>query len=297
MSAQKEIVFMPQWTAQAQFAGFYVAEAKGFYKEAGLNVKIKHPSLSTPNINYLIDGQCQLATLSLSQAMRYIDEGVHVVNILQILQHNPIMIISHAPLRGIESLRGKKIGYWRIGFTEIPFAMDNIHHLNIQWIPFISHNNLYISGAVDAIMAMSYNEYFQLKMSGQRMKDSQLFYFRDHGYNVPGDGLYVMASYYKNHKQEVEKFAQASRKGWEWAMEHPEEAIDIIMQYTKKNGIATNKISQEWMLEEYTRMFTDPHTGKRTYQLSPQNLEMVNKLLKKGNIIKKSVTYEQLTKP
>ena len=40
------IVFIPQWTAQAQFAGYYVAEAKGFYREAGVKVRIEHPSLT-----------------------------------------------------------------------------------------------------------------------------------------------------------------------------------------------------------------------------------------------------------
>ncbi len=52
--AQKEIVFSPQWTAQTQFAGFYVADAKGNYREAGLNMHIQHPSVSNPCINRLM---------------------------------------------------------------------------------------------------------------------------------------------------------------------------------------------------------------------------------------------------
>ncbi len=48
-SAQNDVlVFTPQWTAQAQFAGYYVAEAKGFFREAGVNVRIEHPSSTQP---------------------------------------------------------------------------------------------------------------------------------------------------------------------------------------------------------------------------------------------------------
>ena len=63
---------------------------------------------------------------------------------------------------------------------------------------------------------------FQLKMAGQRIKDEQLLYMRDIGYNVPEDGGYVTAEFYRKHKDLVTKFAEATRKGWEWAVEHPD---------------------------------------------------------------------------
>ena len=47
-SDAETIVFTPQWTPQAQFAGYYVAEAKGFFREAGVKVKIEHPSATQP---------------------------------------------------------------------------------------------------------------------------------------------------------------------------------------------------------------------------------------------------------
>ena len=59
-------------------------------------------------------------------------------------------------------------------------------------------------------------------MAGQRIKDEQLLYMRDIGYNVPEDGVYVTAEFYRKHKDLVTKFAEATRKGWEWAVEHPQ---------------------------------------------------------------------------
>lgn len=295
--AQTRLVFTPQWTAQAQFAGFYVADAKGFYKEAGLNVSIEHPSSSNPNINRLKMGQCQFITLHLVSAMKFIDEGIQLVNISQHFQQNTQMIVSHKPLKGIESLRGMKIGHWKSGFSELAFSMNNRYDLNIQWVPFISHINLYISNAIDATMAMSYNEYFQLKIAGQKIQKDQTLYFRDIGYNVPEDGVYTTASFYKTHKQEVEKFAEATRKGWEWAYNNPEETLDIVMMYCQANNVATNRVVQEWMLQECLKVLSNKNTGKRTYTLDPKGLDLANQLMTEGGVIKKNIPYQQITQP
>ena len=295
--AQTRLVFTPQWTAQAQFAGFYVADAKGFYKEAGLNVSIEHPSSSNPNINRLKMGQCQFITLHLVSAMKFIDEGIQLVNISQHFQQNTQMIVSHKPLKGIESLRGMKIGHWKSGFSELAFSMNNRYDLNIQWVPFISHINLYISNAIDATMAMSYNEYFQLKIAGQKIQKDQTLYFRDIGYNVPEDGVYTTASFYKTHKQEVEKFAEATRKGWEWAYNNPEETLDIVMMYCQANNVATNRVVQEWMLQECLKVLSNKNTGKRTYTLDPKGLDLANQLMTEGGVIKQAISYQQITQP
>lgn len=295
--AQTRLVFTPQWTAQAQFAGFYVADAKGFYKEAGLNVSIEHPSSSNPNINRLKMGQCQFITLHLVSAMKFIDEGIQLVNISQHFQQNTQMIVSHKPLKGIESLRGMRIGHWKSGFSELAFSMNNRYNLNIQWVPFISHINLYISNAIDATMAMSYNEYFQLKIAGQKIQKDQTLYFRDIGYNVPEDGVYTTASFYKTHKQEVEKFAEATRKGWEWAYQNPEETLDIVMMYCQANNVATNRVVQEWMLQECLKVLSNKNTGKRTYTLDPKGLDLANQLMTEGGVIKKNIPYQQITQP
>ena len=295
VNAQTKLVFTPQWTAQSQFVGFYVASSMGFYQEAGLDVVIRHPSASKPSIEYLTEGESQFITLNLVTAMSFIDNGIMLVNVLQMSQQNNLLIVSHTPLNGKESLRGKKVGHWRSGFSELPFAMDKKFGLGIQWIPFISHINLYISGAIDATLAMSYNELFQLKMAGQRIKDEQLLYMRDIGYNVPEDGVYVTAEFYQRHKDLATKFAEATRKGWEWAVQHPEEALNIVMVTMRQNGAIGNMIAQEWMLKEILKQLADKDTGKRSYRLEPKSVELANRILMESGIIKKEITYHQIT--
>lgn len=295
--AQRELVLSPNWTAQAQFAGFYVADAMGFYKEAGLNVVIKHPSASSTAANRLRSGECHFATLQLVSALQMMNEGDQLVNVLQYSQQSGQMIISHEPLKGFESLNGKRVGCFRSGVSLLPVAIGHKKQLDINWIPFISHANLYISGAIDATLAMTYNEYYQLKMAGQRLQKNQLLYLRDIGYNVPEDGLYVTRDFYQKHRSEVVKFAQATKKGWEWAVAHPKETLEIVMFYIRQSGVSSNESAQRWMLEDFLSKLVDQKTGKRTYRLDPQALDLANRILLEGGIIRQPITYQQITKP
>lgn len=297
VNAQKKVVFTPQWTAQAQFVGFYVANNMGFYKDAGLDVTIKHPSASKPSIDYLTRGESQFITLQLVTAMTLMDKGFKLVNVLQMSQQNNLLVVSRTPLNSQEGLRGKKVGYWQSGFSELPFAMDKKFGLGIQWIPFNSNINLYISGAIDATLAMSFNELVQLRMAGQRIKKEQLLYMRDIGYNVPEDGVYVTLDYYRQHQDEVQKFAEATRKGWEWAAEHPEEALDMVMVTMRQNGVGGNLIAQEWMQKEILSQLADKDTGKRSYKLEPKAVDLANSILLESGIIKKEITYKQIAQP
>ncbi len=294
--AQTKIVFSPHWTAQAQFTGYYVALAQGFYKDAGLDVTIKHPAASKPVISYLDNKESQLITLSLSMAMIMIDKGHKIVNVMQTSQQNGTVIVSRHPITSVESLRGMTIGHWKNGFSDLPMLLDKKYDLNIKWVPFISNINLYVSGAIDATLAMSYNELFQLKLAGQRIHQNQLLYMSDvEGLNLPEDGLYVSADYYQKHKDTVDKFVEASRKGWEWAVENPEEALDIVMLTMRSNAMAYNPLAQEWMLKETLRLLINKQTGTRTYTVDPEELKDVNKLLLENGFISKEITYKRLT--
>lgn len=112
------IVFTPQWTAQAQFAGYYVAEAKGYYTQAGVKVKIQHPTATQPAINRLQSNQCQATTLQLCQALQVIDNGTPLVNILQTSMNNAMVIVS-ARRQDPLTQKGAKVGIWSVGFGQL----------------------------------------------------------------------------------------------------------------------------------------------------------------------------------
>ena len=171
----------------------------------------------------------------------------------------------------------------------------SIHdHLDYEWIRFASNLNLFVAGAVDATLAMSYNEYYQLVQTGIPFTEDNVYRFSDHGYNVQEDGVYMRRDYYLTHKEQAHKFAQASRKGWEWAAEHPDETLDIVMQYVKKNHIATNRILQKLMLKEVLRLQLDRESKKREFRLRPDMVRLASKLMVENQMLDHVVSYEQL---
>jgi len=294
VSAQEEtIVFTPQWTAQAQFAGFYVAEAKGFYREAGVKVRIEHPSVTQPAMSRLRNNECQATTLQLCQAMEIIDDGIPLVNILQTSMNNAMVIVS---ARGKDPLKqkGARVGIWSVGFGQLAICMSIKDHLDYQWVRFSQNINLFVSGALDATLAMSYNEYYQLLQAGVQMSDKNVYRFCDHGYNVQEDGVYMTREYYVKHKEQARRFAQASRKGWEWAAAHPQETLDIVMQYVEKNHIATNRVMQNLMLKEVLRLQIDRESKKREFRLRPDMVRQASQLMLEGMMLKREVTYGEL---
>ena len=293
-AAQDEtIVFTPQWTAQAQFAGYYVAEAKGFYREAGVKVKIEHPSATQPAMSRLRKNECQATTLQLCQALEIIDEGIPLINILQTSMNNAMVIVS-ARDKDPLTQKGARVGIWSVGFGQLAICMSIKDHLDYEWVRFAQNVNLFVAGALDATLAMSYNEYNQLVQAGIKMTDKNVYRFCDHGYNVQEDGVYMTRDYYAKHQEQARRFAQASKKGWEWAAEHPDETLDIVMQYVDKNHIATNRVMQRLMLQEVLRLQVDRESKKREFRLRPDMVQLASRLMVENQMLVREVTYEEL---
>ena len=287
------IVFTPQWTAQAQFAGYYVAEAKGFYREAGVKVRIEHPSATQPAMSRLRNDQCQATTLQLCQAMEIVDNGIPLVNILQTSMNNAMVIVS---ARGKDPLtqRGARVGIWSVGFGQLAICMSIKDHLDYEWVRFAQNVNLFVAGALDATLAMSYNEYYQLVQAGIEMTDKNVYRFCDHGYNVQEDGVYMRRDYYEQHRDEAHRFAAASRRGWEWAAQHPEETLDIVMGYVNKARIATNRVMQRQMLKEVLRLQVDRESKKREFRLRPDMVKLASQLMVENSMLNREITYDEL---
>lgn len=309
LQAQR-IVFTPQWLPQAQFAGYYVAQEKGFYAEEGLDVEVRHPSASYSTFNRMVDGNSHIVTMQLPQAMEAIDRGFPLVNVLQTSQHNSLLIVPrNDSIRTLDDLRNKRVGIWKVGFGETALILDKQKELNIEWIKYLQGINLLVSGAIDATLAMSYNEYWLIMASGIQPK--QVFSVADYGLDIPEDGLYVLQSYYKAHPEQVKAFARASRRGWEWAKKHPDETLEIVLKVMKQSQMPVNIHHQRWMLKEVFRLTCDEKSepvgtrrlktevdihGKASFRLKPEQLKLANDILMKGGMIQTLIDYNQFWK-
>lgn len=292
VQAKEHIVFTPQWRAQAQFAGYYVAKDMGFYEEEGLDVDIVHPLLTQSPVECMENGKCQVATMNLFQAMETFERGLPLVNILQTSMNTSALIISRREMNPREQ-NGARVGTWVNG-DALLYCVCQHEHLDYEWIHFVSAMNLFIKGGIDAMSAVSYGEYLRLKQAGMDIPEKHIFRLSEAGYNIQEDGVYMTASYYRTHKSQADKFARASRKGWEWAVEHPDETLKIVLKYVHDGKVATNWIMQKLMLEEILRLQLDPDSGEREFRLRPDMVKQASDLMIESHMLTHEVTYNKL---
>lgn len=292
-SGQDRFVFGTQWSAQAQFAGYYVAYENGFYAEEGLDVEIRHPFSTQTAESRVRSGECDAIMLPLSEALMLVDKGLPLVNVLQTSMNSAYMLISRYGSDPL-TLKNAKVITWRAGYCQIPMCMAKKEQLDYQWVEASNSVNIFFSGAVDATIAMSYNEYYQILQSGLMPPEKGIYRFSEHGYNIQDDGVYAIQASYRKDPERFERFARASRRGWEWAAEHPEETLDIVMKYVKSFRIPTNRVMQKLMLDEILRLQLDQDSGHRDFRLRPDMVMKAGELMLDAGFLTRSITYEEI---
>ena len=291
--AQEHFVFSPQSNAQAQFAGYYAALEKGFYAEEGLDVEILHPFVTTSALDNIREGNCQAITLPLTLAMRTIETGIPLVNILQTSMNSATVIISRwgdDPL----TLRGAKVTAFRAGFGQSARSFVELLDLDYEWITSASEVSLFVAGAVDATLGRSFDEYYRILQTGIDIPEKAVYRFEDGEFNIQQEGVYVTRAYYESHREQAEAFARASRRGWEWVAENQEAALDIVMRYTKALRVATNRTLQKLMLDEVLRLQRDHESGLREFRVRPDMVEKANRMLRSAGTLSEPVPLEKI---
>lgn len=285
----QQFVLTPQWTPQSQFAAFYVAQEKGLYKEAGLDVKIEHPSLSSTSIDRLKEGSCNIVTSELTNAIKLVDEGLNLVNLLQICNYSNNVIISSKELsEEMIEQQGIKIGvnkYSLIGDIQ-NFSLKH----NVELVKYLDAVNLFVTKAVDAIYGKTYNELIRIKMTGSEI--NKVLYMKDMGFNIPEDGIYVVEDFYKQYPEQCRTFAEVTKTAWEWVCDNIDESVEIVMKYVREDNIISNKNHQKAMLEEYLKSMKREN-DEFYFILDENDFSKVCQILKQHDIIKSDLNFNK----
>ena len=234
--------------------------------------------------------------LSLMSAMDLIAQDIPLVNIFQDSMNSSNLLISrwdNNPLK----MNGKKVAIFNSDPNYLAYILSKKERLNYDIIRCTSHINLFLSGAIDAPMATSFNEYLDLLQAGFKMGNDVIYRFSQHGYNIQEQGVYVKRSYYADHAKACKQFAVATRKGWEWVAAHPEEALEIVMKYVRSDHAATNLTLQRRMLQEVLRLQIDADSKKREFRVRRDMVEKACRLMLECNLLRRAVTFEELTVP
>src|SRR6202050_5402373 len=238
--AAAPVTIQLKWVAQAQFAGYFVAKDKGFYKEAGLDVTINPggPDVAPPQV--IAGGGADVVIDWMPSALASREKGVPLVNISQTFKRSGLELTCRKDtgIKAPADFKNKTLGVW-FGGNEYPF---------LSWMAKLKLKTDESPGGVkvikqgfnvdpllqkqaDCISTMTYNEYWQVIDAGYKPDQLVVFKYSDEGVATLEDGLYAMETKLKAPAfvAKLAKFVQTSGKGWDWAKKNDKEAAKIVI--------------------------------------------------------------------
>ncbi|MEI7481334.1 MAG: ABC transporter substrate-binding protein [Elusimicrobiota bacterium] len=295
-AAPKKLSFIPLWSPQAQFAGYYVALEKGFYRDRGLEVDILTGGPEKPADFLLEKGKADIGTLWLSEAIKKTAQGVRLVNIAQIVQRSALMLVAKksSGIRRVEDLDGKTVALWE-SFRLQPLALFKKYKLHVNIIPQTQSVNLFLRDGAAAASVMIYNEYHTIINAGLNPGELTTFFFYNYGLNFPEDGLYMLEKNFNKDPAAAAAFVKATLEGWTYAFKHKDEAVEIVLRRMRDARIPANRMHQKWMLEKMQGLIFPEGPATRAGQLKSADYDRVAaELLKAGGW--KSASYSSFYK-
>jgi len=259
VQAAESVTLQLKWVTQAQFAGYYVAQAQGFYDAEDLDVTIKPggPDVAPPQV--IAGGGADVVIDWMPSALASREKGLALVNIAQPFKRSGMMLTCRKD-SGITSpadLKDKTLGVWFYG-NEYPF---------LSWMSKLGYATDGSSGGVtvlkqafnvdpilqkqaQCVSTMTYNEYWQIIDAGLDADELVTFKYEDQGVATLEDGLYVLEKNLDDAAfvDKMARFVRASMKGWEWARDNPNAAADIVLE-NDQTGAQTQEHQRRMMGE------------------------------------------------
>ena len=259
-SAQAEDVTLQlKWVTQAQFAGYYVAQAKGFYEEEGLNVTILPGGPDIAPTQVIAGGGADVVVDWMPSALAAREKGLPLVNIAQPFASSGMMLtcLADTGIKEPKDFADKTLGVWFFG-NEYPF---------LSWMSQLGFKTDGSPGGVTVlkqgfnvdpllqkqaacISTMTYNEYWQVIDAGIKPEELVTFKYQDMGVATLEDGLYVLEDKLADpaFEEKMVKFVRASMKGWKYAEANPDEAAMIVLE-NDQTGAQTEQHQKRMMGE------------------------------------------------
>lgn len=231
-----------KWRHQFQFAGYYAAIAKGYYREAGLEVRLRDAGVGIDPVDEVLAGRAEYG-IGTSELAVLRAKGLPLVLLAPVYQHSPLALLVYSgqqpasgqKIQSVHDLKGKRL------MIE-PQSAQLFAYLKGEGLP---HENLNISThthgidalirhQVDGMSVYSTDEPFLLQRAGVPF---MLFTPRAGGIDFYGDSLFTTEAQLRNHPDQAARFRAASLKGWDYALKHPDEIIELILKnYSSRHG-------------------------------------------------------------
>jgi NitT/TauT family transport system substrate-binding protein len=287
-----KVTLQSKWVVQGQFAGYYAALAKGYYKQAGLDVTIKVGGPDVVPEQVVLGKQAEFGIDWQGSLLAFRDKGNDLVNIAPVFTRSGTTELAwkDTGVSNFCQLKGKKVGVWTGGNEWEQYAAlrkcgidpGDKGQVTIVAQPF--DMKLFLDRQIDAASAMTYNELAQVLETKNpktdklfQLSDLNVFKYQSLGTGMLQDGVFVRGDWIKDKKNQAtaRKFLEASFKGWIYCRDHLKGCVDIVL----KNGPTLGRGHQTWQVNEVNKLIwpapkgigiMDPASAKRTADVAVQ---------------------------
>lgn len=316
------INFQSKWFPQAQFAGYFVAQDKGFYAEEGLDVTV----LDGGNVNPAVavaSGNADFGTDWLANILVQRDQDLKVVYIGQMYQRAGYRLVAlkSSGIETFDDMAGRKVGVWAFGnefATEVVFAKagltsnldPTVTNPDVDAVVYAFDPSLVFPNEVDVASAMTYNELDQIVGLGYELPTLSILDPATIGADILEDSVFAnpaaLAS--TNFKgsgltgaEVAQRFLRASIKGWEYAVANQEEAVNIVLKFCGDTCAGSGSrqsplIHQTWQMAEVAKL-VKPTPDTAVGALDRDAFERSVALLVDVGLIKNAYTWDETVDP
>jgi diguanylate cyclase (GGDEF)-like protein/PAS domain S-box-containing protein len=225
-SALEPVTLQLKWSHAFQFAGYYAAKEQGYYREAGLDVNIVEAVADTDPVRNVLEGKAQFG-VGTSNLLLERAAGKPVVALAVVFQQSPYEIYAAPNIHNLRDLIGKRIMLEPQSGELLAYLMkEGIPLDSIRQIPHSFDATGLMQGKAEAISGYIPNEPFFFR---QAHYPYQTFSPRSAGIDFYGDNLFTSEQEIQAHPKRVKDFRAATLRGWQYAREHRDEVIALIL--------------------------------------------------------------------
>lgn len=288
-NAPFEIILQTDWFPQPEHGGFYQAQARGFYEEAGLQVTILPGGPNAMSTQKVLTGRAHFAMNRADTIHRLRLRDVPVVMVMATLQHDPQALMLHAanPIETFEELDGETVmaipGLAWIRWIEAAYEID------LEIIPHDFGMERFINDPAFIQQCLLTNEPYYVRQAGVEPKVLPL---RESGFD-PYHGIYCLDEFAQAHPEEVRRFVQASVRGWrDFILNDPQPAFALISARNPKMTPEFMEFSYR-TLKQLKLVTGDAPDGGDVGMLDPRRMEAMVRELERLNLIGKAASTDE----
>lgn len=248
-----------KWVHQAQAAGFYMAQEKGYYAKENIAVTFLEGGPGIGNVEQVVSGKAGFGIESPDTIILNRSQGKPVVAVACIYRRSPLVFIalSDSGIKQPSGFIGKSIAIGGAGTDATLQLYALMKKLNldagqVKIVPYDYNYVTFIDGTVP--LAYTYTTGGLIRILQKGCKVNQILP-GEYGIHVFADTLFTTDSMIAENPDLVTRFLRASLQGWKDTVGNPAEAVKATMKYAKEK----DELLQTKMLEASLPLV---HTGE-----------------------------------